>query len=116
MNESILQSIKSLLGLTSDDDSFDAILVMHINSAIMILRQLGIGPKSGYSITGVQERWTDYIPNITDLQSVKMYIYLQVKKIFDPPASSSVAQAIDAMIKEYEFRLNVEAENPTLEE
>ncbi len=109
--DSILQSIKKLLGLDEDYDAFDDDVMMHINSVLMILTQLGVGPKNGFSITGEEETWEDYLgEDISKLSAVKTYVYLKVKTMFDPTSSSVVNEATKEMLKELEWRLNSEIE------
>lgn len=110
MNQSILQSIKKLLGLDADYTPFDTDIIMHINSVFMVLRQLGVGPTNGYSITGANETWADYIGDQSMYEAVKTYVYLKVRLVFDPPSNSSVIDAMKSLISEYEWRLNVEAD------
>ena len=110
--ESILDSIKKLLGITSDINSFDMDIIIHINSVFMALRQMGVGPKDGFSIEGNVEIWTDFSENIGLIEAVKTYIYLKVRLIFDPPASSSVIEVYNQQIKELEWRLYSEVEFP----
>lgn len=108
MSDSILLTIRKLIGPGGDHEFFDDDYIIHINSVMMILRQLGVGPASGYRITGATETWSDYLGSQIDmLESVRTYIYLKVKKIFDPPASGTMASAMDSMIDELEWRLNV---------
>ena len=59
--ESILTSIKKMLGIDADYKHFDADLIMHINSVFSILTQMGVGPTNGFSITDATEKWTDFI-------------------------------------------------------
>lgn len=109
--ESILLTIKKLLGITEEYTHFDTDAIVHINSAIMTLRQLGVGPTEGFSITGKEETWADYLGDDAKLiEGVKTYIYLKTKLVFDPPQSSIVLESIKEMISEYEFRLNHEYE------
>lgn len=109
--DSILQSIKKLLGLDENYDAFDDDVMMHINSVLMILTQLGVGPKNGFSITGEEETWENYLgKDISKLSAVKTYVYLKVKTMFDPTSSSVVNEATKEMIKELEWRLNSEIE------
>lgn len=111
MQESILYTIKKMLGLDPDYSAFDVDIIIHINSVIMILRQLGVGPQDGYSITGPDEQWSDYLGDQASLlESVKSYIYLKVRSVFDPPSNSYVQDAIQKQISEYEWRLNVEVD------
>lgn len=108
--ESILTSIKKILGIYEEDASFDVDIIMHINTVFMILRQMGIGPANGFSITGSYETWNDYLSDISLIESVKTYIALRVRLIFDPPASSTMVEAINRTITELEWRLNVQVD------
>lgn len=110
MDESILITIKKMLGLEPDYSPFNTDIIIHINSVFMILRQLGVGPENGFSITGTDETWSDYLEDISLLEAVKSYIYLKVRIIFDPPSSSSVMDAMQKQIAEYEWRLNVQVD------
>ena len=105
--DSILTSIKKLLGITEEYEHFDPDIIVHINSAFMILTQLGIGPKNGFSITGNVEKWEDFLPDERMIHSVKSYIHLKVKLMFDPPLSSAVLECHKEQIKELEWRLQV---------
>lgn len=111
MEESILNSIKKLLGITADYTHFDTDILIHINSVFMTLNQLGVGPSEGFRIQDDTSLWNDYIEDDDDLDAVKTYIYLKVKLIFDPPLSSSVAEVIKKEINEFEWRLNINAES-----
>lgn len=109
--ESILKSIKKMLGPTEDYDYFDPDIMIHINSVLMILNQLGVGPKNGFFITGADETWADYLgDDIHKIELVKSYIYLKVKLIFDPPTTGVLHEAMERQIQEFEWRLNVQAE------
>ena len=107
MEESILISIKKMLGISSEDESFDVDIIIHINSVFMILRQMGVGPLiDDFTITDNTAKWSDYLEDKTDLESVKTYVYLKVKMIFDPPINSSIIEAYNKLINELEWRLN----------
>lgn len=108
--DSILTSIKKLLGITEDYTHFDSDLIMHINSVLMILTQLGVGPPEGFFIEDSSATWDDFISDDTELQSVKTYVYAKVRLMFDPPTSSVVMECMNRMISELEWRLNVVAE------
>lgn len=105
--DSILTSVKKMLGITEDYEHFDADLIMHINSVFMILTQLGVGPSKGFSIDGKSDTWDDFISTGSNLEAVKSYMYLKVKLLFDPPLSSAVMESMNRMISELEWRLNV---------
>mgnify|MGYP001777440049 CR=1 FL=1 len=110
--DSILTSIKKLLGITTEYKQFDPDLIIHINSVFLILKQLGIGPEQGFSISGEYETWKQFLPEgSTNLEAVKSYMHIKVKLLFDPPTSSAVMEAMNRMASEYEWRLNVEAES-----
>ena len=110
--DSILTSIKKLLGITEEYTHFDADLIMHINSVLMALRQMGIGPSNGFSITGPYETWEDFLGNeLSMLESVKSYTYHKVRLMFDPPTSSALMEAINRQIGELEWRLNIASES-----
>ena len=108
--ESILTSIKELLGITKDYKQFDTQIIIHINSVFMILKQLGVGPSEGFAIEDDSAEWTDFIPDTKRLQAVKSYVYLKVRMIFDNVSlTSAVISAHNELIKELEWRILVEA-------
>ncbi len=105
--ESILTSIKKLLGIEEEYTQFDNDIIMHINSVFLNLTQLGVGPAEGFLIEDDTATWEDFIGDSNQLQAVKSYMYLKVKLLFDPPLSSSVIESMNRMIAELEWRLNV---------
>ena len=109
--DSILTSVKKMLGITDEYDHFDVDLIMHINSVFMILTQMGVGPSNGFTIEDEYAIWTDFIPAGQNLEAVKSYVYLKVRLLFDPPASSAVMEATNRMISEFEWRLHVMADS-----
>ena len=113
MDDSILNTIKKQLGITEDYTVFDNDLIMHINSVFLTLSQLGVGPDEGFFVEGKNDSWTDYIDEGVLLNSIKTYVYLKVKLLFDPPGSSYAIDAINNIIKELEWRINVQVENKT---
>lgn len=110
MNESILNSIKKMLGIDADYDAFDTDVMININSVFMILQQLAVGPKEGFSITGPTETWADFLGERLDLQAVKSYMYLKVRMLFDPPTNSFTLDSMKNQATEFEYRLNLQAE------
>lgn len=111
MDNSILNTIKILVGIEPDDTAFDTNIIVLINSAIMTLRQLGIGPPKGFVVTDSTLQWSDYMPDDNIYESVKEYIHLKVAIIFDPPTSSYVLEEMKRQISELEWRLKTEKEN-----
>lgn len=111
--ESILISIKKLLGINADYEHFDSDLIIHINSVFMILNQLGVGPPEGFTITNSSSTWSDFVSDTTKIESIKTYIYLKVRLVFDPPQSSAVLSSMERTISELEWRLNVAVDPST---
>jgi hypothetical protein len=107
--ESILTTIKKMLGIEEECVDFDMELIPAINSAFFFLTQLGVGPSSSFVITGDSETWDDFIPEdvFGNHRAIRSYIHLRAKLIFDPPANSTLTQSIEKMISELEWRLNV---------
>lgn len=111
MENGILTSVKKLLGIAEEYKHFDEDIIVHINSVFMILTQLGVGPSEGFSINDESAVWTDFIgEDNKNFQSVKTYVYMKVKLIFDPPLSSAVLESMNRTISELEWRLNVAAD------
>lgn len=104
--ESILTSIKKMLGIAEEYEHFDTDLIMHINSVFSILNQLGVGPPEGFMITDKDTNWQDYIADEAKLQLAKSYVYLKVRLLFDPPLGSAVIESMNRQISEFEWRLN----------
>lgn len=108
--KSILTSIKKLLGITEDYTVYDTDLIIYINSVLAILTDLGIGPAEGFVITDASATWEDFLGDTKRLESVKSYVYMKVKLVFDPPQSSAVIASFEKLIAEFEWRANVAAE------
>lgn len=111
--DSILISIKKLLGITGGYEHFDPDIIMHINSAFSVLNQLGVGPEEGFRIDGEGAEWSEFLKDDTRLEFVKTYIFLKVKLGFDPPFSSAVLESINRQISELEWRINVSVDPPS---
>lgn len=110
--ESILTSIKKMLGIEAEYTHFDQELIIFINSIFGILFQLGVGPTSEpYKITSSKEEWTDFI-EADQIETVKSYMFMKVKLLFDPPSSASVLASYQELIKEFEWRCHIDAETP----
>lgn len=107
MQDSILKSIKKLIGISDEDTSFDLDLIIHINSVFVALNQIGVGPKNVFSIINDQSVWNDFINDETNINNVITYVYLKVRILFDPPSNSSVLSSIERLLTELEWRLSV---------
>ena len=135
MNDSILNSIKKMLGITEEYEHFDQDIIAHINSAFMILTQLGVGPSGGFFITDKSATWSSFINNgatsysnsrsrlrelavaqaantTVNVGMIKSYIYMKVKLVFDPPQNSFLVDSLNKSISEYEWRLNAMYDKP----
>lgn len=109
--DSILTSVKKLLGVAEEYTHFDPDLIMHINSVFGILTQLGVGPSEGFYIDGDSASWSDFIDDQHTLNGVKSYIGIKVKMLFDPPTSASVLDAMNRLASELEWRLRAECDS-----
>ena len=107
MQDSILMTIRKLVCGDPYADHFDTDLLVHINACFSILNQLGVGPENGFVVTDETQSWSSYVADNRILNMVKTYVTLKVKKIFDPPLTSSVLEAMDKEISQLEWRLNV---------
>lgn len=111
LENSILTDIKKMLGPSYDEDSFDTDITIHINSCFTTLRQLGVGPENGYRIKDDKNVWSEFVKDDEMLDSVKTYIYLKVKMVFDPPLNATLIESFEKQITELEWRLNVSVES-----
>ena len=105
MEESILKTIKQLIGCPDDFEQFDLDLIVHINLAFAILTQLGVGPKEGYRITGQDNVWSEFEDDAQKLSLIKDYVYIKTRLLFDPPTSGSLMDSLKEQLKEMEWRL-----------
>jgi hypothetical protein len=107
MEPSILISTKKILGISADYDAFDLDILTHINATFSILNQLGVGPVEGFFVEDDTAVWDDFVDPENQHNLVKTYVYLRVRMLFDPPATSFLIEAANRQISEYEWRLNV---------
>ena len=105
MEESILKTIKQLIGCPDDFEQFDLDLIVHINSAFATLTHLGVGPKEGYRITGADNEWSELEDDAQTLSLIKDYVYIKTRLLFDPPTSGSLMDSLKEQLKEMEWRL-----------
>lgn len=113
MEEKILASIKNLLGVMDDYTPFDEQIKVHINSVFMTLHQIGIGPEQPFVIYTGDERWKEFTGGDYDFQSVKTYVYLKLREVWDPPTVGVVSNSYEKQIREHEWRLLAQAEGVT---
>ena len=117
MNESILLSIKKVLGIAAEDTSFDVDLIMHINSVLMVIMQEWYGVDHAFQIENATATWEDFLgENETDYNGLKTYIALRVRLIFDPPSNSAVLEAMRKEMEDLEWRMYIWKDNLRLDE
>lgn len=111
LGDSILATIKKMLGLEDNYSPFDSEIIVYINSALMTLQQLNVGPKEGFAIKDYSEKWSDFLTNAVNLNGVQQYIAYRVRIGFDPPNNASVLSSLKEQCAELEWRLNVQSES-----
>ena len=112
MADSILNTIKKMLGLSITDTAFDEDIMVHINSALMTLNQLGVGTAAVYSVDEVSDKWTDFLIDPDAYPAVKSFIYLTVRLVFDPPTNSFITTSFERQITELSWRLAAQVPIP----
>lgn len=113
MEDSILNSVKKVCGLDASYTPFDDDILMNINGAFSTLQQLGIGPVDGFEISDAVPTWSDYVQDDPRYNTIKNYVCLKTRIVFDPPTTSFHLSAMQEQIKELEWRLSVRRENDT---
>jgi hypothetical protein len=108
--DSVLTTIKKTLGLGESDESFDIDVLLHINSVLATLNQIGVGPDNGFQIEDASATWDDFLGSDARLNNVKGYVALKVRLLFDAPPTSFAIAAVEANIKEYETRIYLASE------
>lgn len=108
--DSVLLTIKKLLGIDSDYTHFDKDIIIHINSVLMSLNQIGVGPDEPATISSDMDTWSNILGDTKNLEAIKTYVYIKVRILFDPPSSSFVLEALKRQADEIEWRLNMQTE------
>ena len=109
-NDSILTSIKKLMGLTEEYDAFDQDILILINSVLFELEQIGVKAKEGFILSDKTAVWSDYSDDDRLLNALKPYIYMKTKLTFDPPTSSGALDSMNRIIDRFEWRINLYAD------
>ena len=107
MNETILGSVKKICNVAEDDTSFDADLILYINSALMTIMQEWHGMDHAFRVEDGTETWDELLGDTTDFEGVKELIGLKTRIMFDPPTNSSVLEAMKSQIENLEWRLYI---------
>ena len=108
--DSILFTIKKMLGLAAEYEVFDEEIIVYINTAVNALEQLGVGV-DGFVVADANDVWSDFLEDMSKLEGVKTYIYIRVRLLFDPPANATLSKTLEDTARELEWRLNVKAEH-----
>lgn len=109
-DDSILTSVKKVLGIPSYYDHFDRDILLHLNTVMSILNQLGVGPEEGFIVEDDSTTWSDLFDGDIDtnkMMYVKSYVCLRVRLLFDPPTSSGAIDAMERQMRELEWRITV---------
>lgn len=107
MEDSILISIKKLLGGAVEDESFNLDLITAINTVLMSVRQFGVGKQTPFNIVDENSKWSDFAENVDDIRALKTYVQMKVRLMFDPPSNSTLIEAINNIISECEWRIYI---------
>lgn len=107
MEDSILLSVKKVLGVAIEDEAFDLDILTAINTILMAIRQFGVGKQESFNVVDANSKWSDFADKIDDLAALKTYVELRVRLIFDPPSSSAMIDVIKETIKECEWRIYI---------
>lgn len=110
--DSILLSVKKLLGIDAEYTVFDPDIIIHINTAFAVLNQLGVGPVEGFMIESENEVWDEYIMDF-NFTMAKTFVFLKVKLAFDPPSSTALLESMNRQLDELTWRLEVEGHTHT---
>lgn len=113
--DSILLSVKKMIGIPNDYDVFDTDIIIHINTVFDGLNQMGVGPEEGFSISDSSTEWSEFLTFGKNSEMVKTYMYLKVRMLFDPPSNGTLSNVLSEQIKEYEWRLLIFADQLRLE-
>lgn len=108
--DSVLLSVKKMIGVPKDYNVFDMDIIIHINTVFDALNQMGVGPEEGFSISDDSTEWSEFMTYGKNSEMVKSYMYLKVRMLFDPPSNSNLSNVIGEQIKEYEWRLLIFAD------
>ena len=108
--DSVLLSVKKMIGIPKDYDAFDTDIILNINTVFDGLNQMGVGPEEGFSISDDSTEWSEFLTFDRNSEMVKTYMYLKVRMLFDPPTNASLANVYQEQLKEYEWRLLIFAD------
>ncbi len=105
LEPSILKSIKKLLGVHESDTSFDVDILIYINSAFATLKELGVNNGELVVVEDENKDWNETTISVEALPTVKTYVYLKTRLLFDAPPTSFAIAALEKIMEEQEWRL-----------
>lgn len=108
MNDSILNSIKKLLGIDNQYEHFDQDIILAINTELNVLNQLGVGPEEGFKIEDSDSKWSDFVGDRKDLEMIKTAVHMRTKLLFDPPQNSFLVDILNKQLAEIEWRIDAQ--------
>jgi len=114
--DNILETVKSGIGIQPSDTTFDGPLTNHINGALQIVNQMGLGDSTVRVSVDGSELWSQFLPDGNDelYALAKSYVILKVQSMFDPPTSGIVTGAMEKLLDEAASRLIYEIESQTI--
>ena len=110
MYDSVLNTVKSMLGIEESYEAFDVELITHINSALFVAYNIGVQLVKNYTIDGPNVTWSEICPDVNLIPLLKSYIGLKVRLLFDPPTTGVLHEAMERQVTEFEWRLYVESD------
>lgn len=105
MTVSILNNVKKVCGIAPEYTAFDEDLILHINSELSVLNQVGVGPAGGFEIEDETAVWDDLLQGEVRLNMVKTYLCLKMKLLFDPPATGPLTAAVEKQAEMFLWRI-----------
>lgn len=109
MSKPILETVREFCNLTVIDTSFDAELMIHANTAIFELEQLGVPIPKDFVLSPMV-KWSDYLGDRTDLEAVKSYICMYTRLLFDPPTNSFLVSSTQSSMDRLAWRIREHTE------
>ena len=109
----ILDGVKEYcrISLDSSVTAYDDELIGHINTVLMMLNQMGVGPENGFELVDGSETWDQIIPDSIKYSGIKDYVKIKVRLLFDPEAfTPNAKESANEMLREIEWRLNYKAD------
>ncbi len=108
--DSILETMLTLAGDSPSMPAYKTDIMLYTNGLFGRLKNLGVGPKEGFYITGEEETWDDFMEEGPERAAVQSYMTFKIKLMFDPPQNSTVLQSYERLAAEFEWNAQMDAE------